>query len=56
MRCGEKRFLIEVEVDGEKQRESITARTSAEARRNIRMKCGPHTQIHSVREERRNEG
>ncbi len=48
MRCGEKRFIVEIEMDGAKQRKTVTARTPAEARKKIRMQCGEKTAILSV--------
>lgn len=53
MKCGAKRYLVEIEVDGEKQIKSALARTSAEARKNIRKKYGAETHILVVREEKR---
>lgn len=53
MKCGAKRYLVEIEVDGEKQIKSALARTPAEARKNFRKKYGAETHILVVREEKR---
>lgn len=52
MRCGAKRFLVEIETNGEKQLKSVNARTPAEARKNIRLECGEKTHIVSVSEKK----
>lgn len=52
MRCGAKRFLVEVAADGEKQRKTVIAKTPAEARKRIRLKCGEQTHVIFVRRER----
>ncbi|WP_165439168.1 hypothetical protein [Bacillus timonensis] len=54
MRCGAKCFLVEIEVDGKAQLESINARTPAKARKSIRKKHGSETQILAVKEEKKN--
>ncbi|MFS0821923.1 hypothetical protein [Bacillus sp. 1P02SD] len=54
MRCGAKCFLVEIEVGGETQVESVNARTPAEARKSIRKKHGTETQILAVKEEKKN--
>lgn len=51
MRCGAKRFQAEIEVNGEREIKSLTARTPAEARKYIRRKYGQATKILFVREE-----
>lgn len=56
MRCGAKRFLAEIELDGENKMKSVIARTPAEARKTIRSTYGVETNIISVREERRISG
>jgi len=48
MRCGEKRFFVEYELDGVKQKKTVAARTPAEARKRIRMECGSRVEILSV--------
>jgi hypothetical protein len=53
MRCGAKCFLVEVEVDGKTQVQSVNARTPAEARKNIRKELGTETQILAVKEEKK---
>ncbi|PYF08318.1 hypothetical protein [Ureibacillus chungkukjangi] len=53
MRCGSKCFLVEYEVNGEKQTKSIIARSPVEARKTIRYKYGSEPQILSVREDKR---
>jgi len=50
MRCGAKRYLVELEEDNTKRIKSVTARTPAQARKTIRSKYGPETRIISVRE------
>ncbi|MFA8439876.1 hypothetical protein [Pueribacillus sp. YX66] len=51
MRCGAKRFLVEVEADGGKQYKTVIARTPAEARKMVRLKCGDQIHVISVRRE-----
>ncbi|WP_332632647.1 hypothetical protein [Halalkalibacter flavus] len=53
MRCGSKSFLVEMEVKGEKQTKSVTARTPVDARKTIREEYGAEAQIISVVEEKR---
>ncbi|MFD1778576.1 hypothetical protein ACFSFW_07840 [Fredinandcohnia salidurans] len=53
MRCGAKCFLVEIEVDGKTQVQSVNARTPAEARKNIRKVLGTETQILAVKEEKK---
>jgi len=50
VRCGAKRFLVEVEMDNEKQKKTIVARTPAEARKKIRLQCGENIEVVSVKE------
>ena len=49
MRCGEKCFLVEIEVGGKMQLQEINARTPVEARKFARVKYGKETKIESVR-------
>ena len=53
MRCGAKCFLVEVEGQGLKQTMPITARTSAEARKRIRLEYGAEINILSVKEDQK---
>ncbi len=53
MKCGAKRFLAEVEVNGEKKTKTVIARTPAAARKWIRNNTEGCTQIISIREEKR---
>ena len=53
MRCGSKCFLVEMEVNGEKQVKPVTARTPVDARKTIRLEYGAEAQILSVREEKK---
>lgn len=53
MRCGAKCFLVELEVKGEKQTQSINARTPAEARKSIRLEYEGEARILSVVEQKR---
>ncbi len=53
MRCGAKCFLVEIEVDGKVQVKSVNARTSAEARKQIRKQLGQDTEILTVKEEKK---
>ncbi|MFD0769587.1 hypothetical protein ACFQZ1_12235 [Bacillus sp. CGMCC 1.60114] len=53
MRCGSKCFLVEMEIKGEKQIRSVTARTSVEARKTIRIKYGAEAHVLSVIEEKK---
>jgi len=52
MRCGTKRFIAKIELDGKKETKPIIARTPAEARRNIRKTYGEDTFIYSVIEQK----
>lgn len=40
LRCGSKCFLVEIEMNGEKQTKSVIARTAAQARKTIRLEYG----------------
>ncbi|WP_201741222.1 hypothetical protein [Pradoshia eiseniae] len=53
MRCGAKCFLVQVEEQGLKRTWPITARTSAEARKRIRLEFGAEINILSVKEEQK---
>ncbi|HWK22941.1 MAG TPA: hypothetical protein VNS08_07925 [Ureibacillus sp.] len=53
MRCGAKCFVVEFEIDGEKQVKQIIARTPVEARKTIRLEYGTSPQNLSVKEERK---
>jgi hypothetical protein len=53
MRCGSKCFIIEIEVQGEKQTKSVTARTPIDARKTIRRAYGTETHILSVIEDKK---
>ncbi|WP_216830229.1 hypothetical protein [Alkalihalobacterium elongatum] len=53
MRCGSKCFLVEMELKGEKQIKSVTARTPVDARKTIRKEFGTDANILSVTEEKR---
>ncbi|MFS0864858.1 hypothetical protein [Fredinandcohnia sp. 179-A 10B2 NHS] len=53
MRCGAKCFLVELEVNGEKQSKIVTARTPVDARKTIRLEYGGDAQILSVVEEKK---
>lgn len=53
MRCGEKCFLVEIEVNGEKQVKPVTARTSIKARKTIHLEYGGESNILSVIEEKK---
>lgn len=53
MWCGAKCFIVEMEINGEKKRQPVNARTPAGARKVIRSKYGKETEIFSVREEKR---
>ncbi|UPG65214.1 hypothetical protein [Metabacillus endolithicus] len=53
MRCGSKCFLVEIEMNGEKQIQSVTARTPVEARKTIRLEYGAEAHILKVKEEKR---
>jgi hypothetical protein len=53
MRCGAKCFQVEVEANGKKQTVSTTARTTAEARKRIRLEYGAAMNILAVKEEKK---
>ncbi|MGQ4666617.1 hypothetical protein ACUIJN_12390 [Metabacillus halosaccharovorans] len=55
MRCGSKCFVVEMEIRGEVRREAVTARTSVDARKTIRIEYGAEAQILSVREKNKKE-
>lgn len=55
MRCGEKCFMVQTEIDGEKQTKPINARTPAEARKFYRKQHGENPAIISVREKRKHD-
>ena len=48
MRCGSKCFLVEIEVNGEKQSKSVITRTPVQARKMIRMEYGAAARIVKV--------
>lgn len=48
LRCGAKCFLVEIEVKGNKEVESVNARTPVEARKTIRNEYGRDVRILSV--------
>jgi len=52
MKCGSKRFLVEIEINGESQIKLIPERTPAGARKEIRKQCGATVEILSVREQK----
>ncbi|MBU9723854.1 MULTISPECIES: hypothetical protein [Bacillaceae] len=56
MRCGSKCFIVELEIEGEKQRKSVTARTPVDARKTIRNEYGKGIEIISVLEEKKRGG
>ena len=53
MRCGSKCFMVEFELNGEKQIKPVVARTPVEARKTIRLEYGSEPQILTVREEKK---
>lgn len=54
VRCGAECFLVEIEVNGEKQTKQVTARTPAAARKTIRHQYNEDIQILTVKRERPN--
>lgn len=54
MKCGSKCFLVEVELNGEKQTKRINARTPVSARKVIRGQYGADAVIISAVEEKSN--
>ncbi|MFD2114953.1 hypothetical protein ACFSTH_15085 [Paenibacillus yanchengensis] len=48
MRCGERCFLVTVQIDGEQQTDKITARTSVDARKKVRRMYGVKANVISV--------
>ncbi|MCP8967116.1 hypothetical protein [Ectobacillus ponti] len=55
MRCGEKCFIVHIEIAGNKQVKSVHARTPVDARKAVRKEYGAAAQILSVAEERKQE-
>ncbi|WP_169908070.1 hypothetical protein AB3Z07_22805 [Metabacillus halosaccharovorans] len=55
MRCGSKCFVVEMEIRGEVRTEAVTARTSVDARKTIRIEYGAEAQILTVREKNKKE-
>lgn len=53
MRCGEKCFLVEMEVNGVVQVKPVTAKSPIEARKNIRLEYGEESKILSVTAEKK---
>jgi len=53
LRCGSKCFLVEVELNGEKQTKPVVTRTAAGARKIIRLEYGAEAQILTVTEEKK---
>lgn len=53
MRCGAKCFLVKIELKGETQIKSVTARTQVDARKTIRGEYGKEAVILSVSEEKK---
>lgn len=53
MRCGAKCFLVQLELNGEKEIKSVNARTPVEARKAVRTEYGEKVQILSVKEEKK---
>lgn len=53
MRCRSKCFIVEIEVGGQKQMKSVTARTPIEARKTIRGAYGTEAPILSVIEDKK---
>lgn len=53
MRCGSKCFLVEVEINGEKQLKTVNARTPVDVRKTIRNEYGKGVIIVSVKEEKK---
>jgi len=51
VRCGSKRFQVELELDGQKQTKTVIAGTPAEARKTIRSNYGDTSCVISVRQE-----
>ena len=52
MQCGAKCFIVEIELDGEKKRIPVKARTSVLARKTVRVQYEDAVKIISVREEK----
>jgi len=53
MRCGAKCFMVEIEREGKKETLPVTARTSAGARKVVRLEHGEGVEILAVKEERK---
>jgi|GEM_PF-1209534 len=51
MKCGAKRFLVDIEVNGERKTITVTARTPVAARKLIRSEFQESVHIIAVREE-----
>ena len=49
MQCGAECFLVEIEVNGEKQTKQVKARTPVAARKTIRIEYGAEIQILTVK-------
>ena len=52
MRCGAKCFLVEIEREGKKETLPVTARTSAAARKVVRLEHGEGVEILAVWKDR----
>lgn len=52
MQCGAVRYIATIEIDGEKFKKPIIARTPAAARKSARKTYGQNILIHSVIRER----
>lgn len=52
MQCGAKCFIVEVELAGEKKSFPVTARSSVQARKAVRLQYEDMVKIVSVRSER----
>lgn len=53
MQCGAKCFIVEVELAGEKKSFPVTARTSVQARKAVRIQYEDAVKIVSVKEEKK---
>ena len=51
MKCGSKCFIVEMEVNGEKQQKRVTARTPIDARKVVRLEYAKQAEILTVRKE-----
>lgn len=54
MKCGSKRYLVEMKINGIKKIKLVPERTSAGARKAVRREYDENVEILSVREEKRN--